>query len=71
MRVTVSSRMSEESALERFSRKGRRVTFVLLAVLVLVAGGGVAIALEVGPLEAVAYVVALTALAGFLFPRLV
>jgi hypothetical protein len=63
--------MSEESALERFSRKGRRVLAVTALIVVVVAGGGLAIALQVGPLPAVAFVVVASALVGFVFPRLV
>lgn len=63
--------MNEESALERFSRKGRRVLIVVAVILALVAGGGLYIALTIGPLQAVAYVVGMSALTGFLFPRLV
>ena len=63
--------MSEESSLERFSRKGRRVLIVVGIILLLVAGGGLYIALTIGPLQAVAYVVVMSALTGFLFPRLV
>ena len=63
--------MSDESALERFSRKGRRVLFVIALILLVVAGGGLYIALTVGPLQAVAYVLGMSALTGFVFPRLV
>ncbi|SFS12314.1 hypothetical protein SAMN05216559_4068 [Halomicrobium zhouii] len=63
--------MSAESTLERFSRKGRRVLFVVIGIFLLVAGGGLYIALQVGPLQAVVYVLGMSALTGFLFPRLV
>jgi len=63
--------MSAESTLERFSRKGRRVMIVIGVILLLVAGGGLFIALRFGPLQAVGYVVLMSALTGFLFPRLV
>lgn len=63
--------MSAESSLERFTRKGRRVLIVLGLVLLIVAGGGLYIALAIGPLQAVAYVLVMSALTGFLFPRLV
>ena len=63
--------MSEESSLERFSRKGRRVMIVLALILVVIAGGGIWIAVAFEPLLAVAYVVVGSALAGALFPRLI
>lgn len=63
--------MNEESSLERFSRKGRRVMLVIALILLIVAGGGLYIALTVGPLQAVAYVVGMSALTGFVFPRLI
>lgn len=45
---------------------------IVLALIVLViAGGGLWIAFSLGPLQAVAYVVLTSALAGFLFPRFV
>lgn len=65
------SEQTEESALERFSRKGRRVLIVLAVIVLIVAGGGLWIALTYGPLQAVAYVVVASGLVGFLFPRLV
>ena len=63
--------MADESALERFSRKGRRVTFALLAILVIVGGGGLLIAFTFDPLRAIVYVVVTSVLASVLFPRLV
>ncbi len=63
--------MTEESALERFSRKGRRVMIVLALLLVVIAGGGIWIALAYEPLRAVAYVVVASVLAGALFPRMI
>lgn len=60
-----------ETTLERFSRKGRRVMIVIALILVVVAGGGLYIALTYGPLYAVAYVVVASGLVGFVFPRLI
>ncbi|WP_225332884.1 hypothetical protein [Halomicrobium urmianum] len=63
--------MADESALERFSRKGRRVLIVVFLLAALVVGGGLWVAFNAGPLEATAYVILSSMLVGFIFPRLV
>lgn len=67
----MSENESEESALEEFSRTGRRILIVMGLLVLVVAGGGLVVGMTVGPLEAVAYVVLMSALVGFIFPRLI
>jgi len=63
--------MSTESTLERFSRKGRRVLFVIIGIFLLVAGGGLYIAPAGRAAAGRRLRRGMSALTGFLFPRLV